>query len=59
MAEPARTALFEIGRPGAGPRLLLVGPREDPAAASPAAFREAWREALLGEELASIEPAWD
>ena len=53
MVEP-RAALFEIGRPGAGPRLLLVGPPEDPAAASPAAFREAWREALVEEELLPV-----
>jgi len=47
-------ARWEIGQPGAGPRLLLVGSRGDPAAASPAAFREAWREALVGEELLPI-----
>jgi hypothetical protein len=47
-------ARWEIGRPGAGPRLLLVGPREDPAAASLEAFREAWREALVEEELLPI-----
>jgi hypothetical protein len=53
MVEP-RAARWEIGRPGAGPRLLLVGSPEDPAAASLGAFREAWREALVGEELLPI-----
>jgi len=54
MAAGKPVALFEIGRPVAGPRLLLTGPPDDPAAASPGAFREAWREALLGEELLPI-----
>jgi hypothetical protein len=51
-------ALFEIGRAGAGPRLLLTGPPDDPAAASIAAFWEAWREGLLEEELLPI-PIWE
>ena len=44
------TRVMEIGEPG-GPRLMALALPEDPAAASPAAFREAWREALEGEEL--------
>jgi hypothetical protein len=51
-------ALFEIGRAGVGPRLLLTGPPDDPAAASIAAFWKAWREGLIEEELLPI-PIWE
>jgi len=50
MKQMERARVMEIGEPG-GPRLIALASPEDPAAASPAAFREAWREALEGEEL--------